>query len=263
MRAEVLVSTMHQKDLSIVDKMNIKGDAIIINQCDHNGYIESNKDNRLIRMYSFNERGVGLSRNSALMRSNADICIMADDDMVYVDNYEEIIINEFKDNPKADMIIFNVTIIDEHGKRDRVKKNGRVRFFNGMKYGTVSLAFRRNKILGSNIFFTQLFGGGAKFGAGEDSIFIWECLNKNIRTYSNTSKIANVYNYESTWFRGYNEKYFFDKGALFAAMSKNFGHLLVIQFALRRYSMYKDHIGFWKSYRHMVQGLQYYKKTYY
>lgn len=34
MDLQVLVSTMHQKDYSIIEKMNINSDAIIINQCD-------------------------------------------------------------------------------------------------------------------------------------------------------------------------------------------------------------------------------------
>jgi len=37
---EVLVSTMHQSDLEIVNRMNIRTDAIIINQCDRNDYFQ-------------------------------------------------------------------------------------------------------------------------------------------------------------------------------------------------------------------------------
>ena len=45
-----------------------------------------------------------------------------------------------------------------------------------------------------------------------------------IYTY-NVSIGANEYR-ESTWFNGYNEKFFYDKGALFAAIFKKFGHFL-------------------------------------
>lgn len=262
MKVEVLVSTMNQKDISIVDKMNIKGDCIIINQCKKDSYIEKWENNRLIRMYSFNEKGVGRSRNNALMRSDADICIMADDDMVYVDNYEEIILKEFNQNPKADMIIFDVTIFNQKGKTNKVKRNGRVRFFNSLRYGTVNLAFKRKKILGSNIFFSLLFGGGAEYGAGEDSMFIWDCLKNDIKIYSSTSKIANVYNYESTWFEGFNDKYFFDKGALFCALSPFFKQLFILQFVIRKYSMYKNDIGFLKAWNLMRAGAKEYKIRY-
>ncbi|WP_454861529.1 hypothetical protein [Peribacillus frigoritolerans] len=73
MELEVLVSTMHQKDMTIINKMNIIGNAIIINQCNNNDLKEINEKNRCIKMYSFNERGIGLSRNTALMRAAADM----------------------------------------------------------------------------------------------------------------------------------------------------------------------------------------------
>ena len=40
MRLQVLVSTMHQKDYSLLDRMNIHIDAIVINQCDEYRYDE-------------------------------------------------------------------------------------------------------------------------------------------------------------------------------------------------------------------------------
>lgn len=254
MKVEVLASTMHQSDFSIADKMNIKGNAIIINQCDNHGYMERKENDKLIKMYSFNERGVGKSRNNGLMRSDADICVMADDDIVYVDNYEEIIINAFNKNPKADMIMFNAPNSDKSKYRLKVKKQGRIRFYNYLKFGTINIAFKREQILKSNIFFSLLFGGGAKYGSGEDSIFIAECYKKGIRVYGDTSKIAYIYYRESTWFTGFNEKYFFDKGALFAALSKRLSLILIIQFVVRKYYMYKKEISFFNALKCMWKG---------
>lgn len=257
MDIEVLLSTMHQNDLSIINKMNINTKAIIINQCDNNSFIES--ENGFVKMYSFKERGIGRSRNNALMRSTAEICVLADDDMKYVENYKEIIFNAFKKNPKADVIIFNVSVFDENGKVDKVKKNGRVRIFNSLKYGAVSVAFKREKIYKKNIFFSLLFGGGAIYSAGEDSLFISDCLKKGLKIYSNTTKIADVYNYESTWFTGYNEKFFFDKGVFFATFSKYFSYPLLLQYALRKHNVYKGNMGLLKAINHMKNGIKMYK----
>lgn len=254
MNIEVLLSTMNQKDMSIIDKMNIQGDAIIINQCDSYGYIEKN-GTRHIKMYSFNEKGIGKSRNNALMRSTADICLMADDDMVYVDGYEDIVAGAFESNPKADMIVFNVKIHNKDGSSFKVKANERVRWFNCLKYGTVTFAFRRKKIIKNNIYFSSLFGG-AKYGSGEDSIFIWDCLRHGMKIYSDTTKIADVYNYESTWFNGYDEKYFINRGALFAAISKTMAHILILQFLLRKRSIYKNDMGILDAYKYMLKGMK-------
>ncbi|MFG6147463.1 glycosyltransferase [Halobacillus sp. B23F22_1] len=260
MKLELLVSTMLQKDTSLVNKMNISTDAIIINQSNYYGYNEIHKENNRIRMLSFNERGVGKSRNSAIMRSDADVCVMADDDAVYEDDYEEKILDEFKQNPKADVIIFSVKIIDNNGEKFKKLKRNRVRFFNSFKYGAVRIAFKRDVILKKNIHFSLLFGGGTKYGSGEDSIFITDCLKKGLKIYTSPQKIANIYNHESSWFNGYNKKFFIDKGALFRAISPKFAKILILQFVIRRYFLFKNDMKLLEAYRYMIKGLKNYKE---
>ena len=71
MKLQVLVATMHQKDYSLLDKMNIQTDAIVINQCDEYRFEEFEYKGKKIKWYSMKERGIGLSRNTALMRQTA------------------------------------------------------------------------------------------------------------------------------------------------------------------------------------------------
>ena len=118
MRLEVLISTMNQSDHTILHRMNIQSDAIVINQCNKNEMEDFLYNKNKIRFMSFKEKGVGLSRNTALMRATADICLFADDDVTYEEGYEDTILKEFKSNPKADIIIFNVpSSHKERGKR--------------------------------------------------------------------------------------------------------------------------------------------------
>lgn len=258
MKVEVLVSTMDQDDFSLVRQMNLTSDAIIINQCNRHSFEEFlSPYGKNIKMYSYNERGVGKSRNSALMRSNADICLMADDDMKYVDGYEELIIDAFRETPKADIILFNVPITKKDGQKIvKVKRNERIRFLNSLKYGTVNIAFKRNKIVQNNIFFSLLFGGGANYGSGEDSLFITECLKKGLKIYSNTAVIAEINEGNSTWFSGYNEKYFYDRGALFSAISKKLAYLLALQFIVRKKKLYKNEISPKAALNSMLKGIK-------
>lgn len=258
MEIDVLVSTMHQKDLSLVDKMNITTNAIIINQCDRNSFNERNDNNRTIKMYSFNERGVGKSRNNALMRSTADICILSDDDVVYLDNYKETIIKAFENNPKADIIMFNVPSLNDDRPTINITKNAKVNRLNFMRYGAVNIAFKRQSIISVNVYFSLLFGGGAKYSAGEDSLFIYECLKKGLNIYSNTSKVAYVLQDSSTWFGGFNEKYFFDKGVFFASLSKTMAYVLLMQFAIRKHHLYKNEISFTNACKCMLRGVKQY-----
>ena len=78
MRVQVLVATMHQTDYSLLEKMNIQTDAIVVNQCDENKIEEFEYNGHKIKWLSLKERGVGLSRNTALMRADADILLFAD-----------------------------------------------------------------------------------------------------------------------------------------------------------------------------------------
>lgn len=108
MKVEAFVSTMNQKDHSILEKMNIQTDAIVINQCDRFNYESFSFRDHMVRFYSFSERGVGLSRNSAMMRATGDIGLFADDDLIYVDGYENLLLKVFEEYPEADVIAFIV-----------------------------------------------------------------------------------------------------------------------------------------------------------
>ena len=110
---QVLVVTMHQKDFSLVEEMKIEGDALIGNQCDRNSVETIKTEDSEITMYSFDERGVGLNRNNLLMRASADIILFADDDVVYDEGYREKVLKQFEENPKADIIVFNVVPIPD------------------------------------------------------------------------------------------------------------------------------------------------------
>lgn len=259
MKIEVLISTMNQKDMKLIQKMNIKTDALIVNQSNHIDYEEINLKNNIIRMFTFNEKGIGRSRNNALMRATGDICLLADDDMVYEDNYIESVLDAFKRNPKADLILFNVPSNNTERPTANIFKNSRINYFNFMRYGAVNIAFRKYSILKANVYFSLLFGGGSVFSAGEDSLFLYECLKKGLLIYSDTAKIATVFQDTSTWFNGYNEKYFFDKGVFFTALSRNKATILMLQFLIRKYSLYKDSISPLDAYKRMVEGMKYYK----
>ncbi|WP_338655181.1 hypothetical protein V6B14_03480 [Sporosarcina psychrophila] len=254
MKVQTLISAMHQNDEKILSRMNIQTDSILINQSDRfnekNLLFNGNK----INILSFKERGVGLSRNNALMRSNREICIFADEDLSYVDGYEDIILKEFADNPKADLILFNVPSTNEERPTYLIPKKSRVRWYNSQRYGAVKIAVKTAKIKQANIYFSLLFGGGAKYSAGEDSLFISDCLKKGLKIYANPEIIGYVNQVESSWFEGYTEKYFFDKGAFFATISKRWSWFLCLQFSLRHRNLYSENKSIIEAFKLMLAG---------
>ena len=254
MKVQVLVATMNRKNIEeLLKNMNISTDAIITNQTDNFSYNKINYNGKNIEVYNFNERGIGLNRNNALMRATADIVILADDDLTYIDNYNDIIVNEFEKNPKADMIVFNVKNEDDQRKGYVITKNKRVYKHNCLRYGAVRMAFKLEKIKQKNLYFSLLFGGGAKYGSGEDSIFIYQCLKSGLKVYSSTQEILKLPKSDSTWFKGYNEKYFYDKGALMAAIFNKEAVLTIPIFLFKNYKT-TNQIGRKKAYKAIMKG---------
>ena len=174
MSLQLLISTLNNKNiLGLLDSLNVQSDAIVINQCDINECkIINYKDNN-INVYNFSERGVGLSRNNALMRSTADFCLLTDDDMTYIDGYSQIVHNMFLKHPQADVIVFN---LEENNNRYVIKKKFKVGYLNYMRFGAARIAIRRQSVIKNGISFNLCFGGGTPHGSGEDVLFLKDCI---------------------------------------------------------------------------------------
>ena len=177
---EILVATMHKKNeeeiIALFDKMNISTNAVIINQ---NDTWEEEKtiyhNSKRIKYISVIERGLSKSRNLAIKHATADIIIIADDDMVYCDNYHEVIKNGYRDNT-SDAIAFFVERTDNPNKSSSLKKNVNLGFLQTMKLSSVQLTFKRNFI--ANLRFDENFGAGAKYQMGEENIFLFDFLKE-------------------------------------------------------------------------------------
>lgn len=256
---QVLITTMNLTNpVELIEKMNIQGSAMIGNQTNYNSVEKVYYNNICFDIYSFNERGVGLNRNNLLMRSQADYCLFGDDDLVYVDNYEELVLHYFNKYSDADIIIFNLE--EETKSRYIIKKDFRVNFFNYMRFGAARIAIKRKSVLLNGIFFNQCFGGGTEHSNGEDTLFLTECLKKGLRIYAVSNTIAKlVETRESTWFKGYNEKYLMDKGLLYNQISKRHYRFLCFQDAIRHSNLY-DNKSIIYNYKTMIQGVKKYVK---
>jgi glycosyltransferase involved in cell wall biosynthesis len=232
-KVQVLIATMHQNDHSLLEKMNIQTEAVVGNQCDRNEVEHFEHNGRAIDWFSFAERGVGLNRNNALMRAKADYCLFADDDMVFRDGYEQTVIKAFEENPKADVLIFN---LEEEGDTDRRAntKARKIGLLNYMNYGAARFVIRRSAVSYHGISFNQNFGGGTPHNCGEDTLFLRDCLKEGLRMYAVPYTVAKLTeSRESSWFKGYTEKYFFDKGVVFGIAHPVLGKLFSIYIAMR------------------------------
>lgn len=250
MKIQILVAAMNQVDYSLIDKMNIVTDVIVSNQCDRNSIEKFESDGRKVSYLNFAEKGVGLNRNNALMRADADVCLFADDDMVYCSDYVDKVINAFKNNSHADVIIFNLK--EKEPTRFIIKKKTRVGRLNYLRYGTARIAVRLDSIKKNAIYFNQCFGGGTKYSHGEDNLFLTACLNNNLKIIAVPEFIAELTEErESTWLKSYDEKFIRDQGVLYKTISRRWWKLLCFQDAFRHRKLYK--ISTIKAYRMMTR----------
>lgn len=231
MEIEVLLSCMNQDDYTIVEDIKLNTDIVIINQSNKKSYAERVFNHNNLKYVTTNDRGLSKSRNLALSYASNEICVLCDDDVSYVDNYKEIILNAFKKLPSADIIIFDINRI---GHDRIIKPMRKIRKAPRFKsYGSVRIAFKLEKIKLNNIRFNENFGSGSIYSSGEETIFLNESRKKKLHIYEYPEVIANVNFESSSWREGYNEKFYYDKGALLAAAYPNLKHVFMFYYIIK------------------------------
>lgn len=214
MKLEVLMSVMHQKDFTLAYKSKIDSDLLIINQCDEEGYREIMVNGHKWRMISTKERGLSKSRNMALKNALGDICLLSDDDEEFTTGYKDNILRAYQETPQATAIVFNVKRINTRAKKKyyRITEVREAPSYRAYQSGMFS--FRRKVIIDAKIKFNEKFGSGSQWGGGEETLFQGNMRRLGYKIYENPYQIAVLdYGGGSKWFKGYNEKYFYNLGA--------------------------------------------------
>lgn len=259
MQLEMLISSVEQNPAELLKKMKVNCDAVLVNQCDKDKDETISFENCTIKVLHRNERGVGKSRNLALQHSSKDILLFSDEDIEYCPGYEENILNEFKKHPEAELLLFNVEVCSE---RRTYWNEGfdRVKWYNCGRYPAYSIAVRRDPLQKSGVKYSELFGGGAKYSNGEDSLFLKQCADSGLKMYATDVVIGKEEARESTWFKGYTEKFFFDRGVLFAFLYGGMAWLWALRFVLTKREMFQGEIKKKQAYRLIREGIRQGKK---
>lgn len=262
-QVEVLLSVINKEsDKEILDHLkdhNITTNAIVVNQSDFSSVCVLNQLGNDVKIYSLEEQGVGLSRNTALQRATKEFVLFADDDEYFHDGYEAMIIDAFSKVKNADIILFNVKSLNKERPSAYSNKISRVYWFNAMRYGTYQIAVRLSSVRKNRLSFSTFFGGGALFGSGEDSLFIIDALSRGCKVYAFPVEIGVVKQEKSTWFNGYDEKYYHDRGALYAA-AFNFPKVLGLIQIIRKNRVFQSNISMWRQYLMFCRGIYFYRK---
>lgn len=232
MKLQILVSAVKEDGRVLAERMRLPAESILIVQGEKNGYDEWERCGNRIRCYYFAERGVGLSRNSALMRADGDLCLFSDEDIVYRPDAAETILRAFEERPEADMLLFNVRVNPDR-RTYWTEEAHRVRWYNSGRYPAYSFALRTQRMHAANLSYSLLFGGGARYANGEDSLFLRDCLRAGLKVWAVPEEIGEEVPRPSTWFHGYDGKFFHDRGVLYRALYGPLAAVMGLRFLLR------------------------------
>ena len=239
MKIEILLSAINLNEFYL-DERNIKSKCIVINQCEENSFSKY----RDFDIYSYNEKGISNSRNRGLEKMSGDIILLADDSIAYNSDYENLILDEFKKRPKADIIIFNVAKSNK-----RINRNKRLHLYNQVNYDAYQIAFRRKSIETKKIVFSNLFGNENLYDNGQDTLFIVDSIKNKLKVYLSCKYIGTTISSNIV----YDEKYLYDMGALSTAISIRFRKIVMLKYLIKNKKYLKD-IKFKKAYKLMKKG---------
>ena len=180
---EILVSTMNRNSLDFLIPMFpfchfSDFSILIVNQTEENKLLVS--DFPSIRVINSFEKGLSKSRNLALKNTIGKIVLIADDDVIYMNDFDTKIIQAYNQYDNKAVISFciekpNGLLFKKYSPN--AKKNlSLMELFN-----VLSIEISLNKLILDKlgITFDENFGLGSEFQMGEEAVFLSDIKNKN------------------------------------------------------------------------------------
>jgi len=229
---EILISTMNKKSLDFLIPMfpfshYSNFSILIVNQTQEDYLLTSDYPN--IRVINSFEKGLSKSRNVAIQNATKQLCLIADDDIIYFSDFEKEIVNAFNTFSDASIITFNHQRIGV----DKPYKSEINSYLHNEKsiYRVVSIeiAFKVNVIQEQNIKFDEIFGLGSIFETAEEFLFLRQGLKLNSKLYfwpsvivSHPLKCSGEYHAD--------DRLVFARSALFYKIKGNIAYLWLVKY---------------------------------
>ena len=259
-KIEVIMSCLNLQDDSIFLDSNIQSNILIINQCDSTSYKtfsfkDKNGHSHKARIFSIKQRGLSQSRNLAIDYAEGEILLIADDDEEFINNYPEIVLNAYKSNPTADLILFN---IESNRPRHKPKlKQFEVGYIDAMRACSQQITLKKSSIIKKKIRFDITMGAGTGNGGGEENKFLFDCLHSKLNLIYRPELLAKVHHKDSTWFHGYkDDNFFINRGySSKKLLGIFFGTLYIFEWSFAKYSLYRHEISMFRAIYLQLKGL--------
>lgn len=181
-KVEFLISTMYRTDLEFLTPMFKHLDVselniLIVNQTTKDKLLSSASEH--IRVINSFDKGLSKSRNLALEHTNADIAIIADDDVEYQANTLTIVENAYQLFPEAALISFQY--LRENGSLGKIyqkESSYQNSKLHKQSLSSIEISCRPKILKQYGIAFHTCFGLGARFVCGEEQVFRDDIIRK-------------------------------------------------------------------------------------
>jgi glycosyltransferase involved in cell wall biosynthesis len=178
---EILISTMNRDSFDFLIPMFpfshfSKFKILIINQTSNDKLLVS--EYQSVKVVNSFDVGISKSRNLAILNSESKILLFADDDIVFIEKFDEIIIKAYDDNPLASAICFQ-TLTPEGALYSKYPKH--IKLLNTKeitKVLSIELTCNSDKIKKGKIKFNELFGLGSQFQDSETFFYLSKIKHK-------------------------------------------------------------------------------------
>lgn len=225
-------------------------DYLVINQTTSANQVEHAK------VFHYHERGLARSRNRALQKATADICLLADDDITFLQRAQDNIGRAFAEHPLADVITFQACVPSGALYKNYAAKQKWHTPRSLMRVVSLEIAFRKDSIARVGLLFDEQFGLGARFATGEENIFLLDGLRRGLNILYMPIPIV-VHPALSSGANFDDADLIIAKGAMLYRMFSWKAYVIALLYALKKNAL--SRFGLLRFYQLMLRGMRQYK----
>lgn len=132
-----------------------------------------------IRIIVSDTAGLSQSRNIAIDEATGEVCLIADDDTVFIPSEFQTIRKTFSENPDIDIALFRIAGKKKRYPEKRITINRKLP--KGYWVTSPEIAFRTASVRGKLKFRNDFGLGSPRFTAGEESFFIADAIRRKLK----------------------------------------------------------------------------------
>ncbi|KFF06169.1 glycosyltransferase family 2 protein [Flavobacterium reichenbachii] len=259
---EILIATKDRSNLDFLTKMFPSEhfsnfNLLIINQSE---ILVLHSEYPTVRVINAAEIGLSKSRNKAVKNAVKKICLITDDDVVFIPNFQKDIVEAFSELTEASVITFNHIRFGNSQPEKKEIQSYKHSLKSIWKVSSIEIAFKLEEIKKHQIYFDEWFGLGSFFETAEEFLFLKTALKHRLKMYYSPKIIVSHPEISSGRNEG-SHQLIFARSALFYKIKGKYAYLWLLKYLLFLYR--NDHIsksGFKEKYKIGLSGIYKYQE---